>query len=76
MTSLTESVIAQLINYNMSWNVWLSLKQNFSFHLKARIIHIHTQLATATKGASPTIDYFFSYQEALEWAYNCWSTPL
>ena len=58
MTSLSKSVLAQVVNYTTSMAVWNGLEENFSSRSCARILQIRTQLATAMKGNKTTNEYF------------------
>lgn len=51
MSSLTEGVLAQVVNHTTSFAVWRALDETFSSRSRAKIVQIHTQLATATKGS-------------------------
>jgi histone deacetylase 1/2 len=50
MTSLSEPILAQVVNYTTSKDVWYALEDTFSSRSRARTLQIRTQLATATKG--------------------------
>lgn len=58
MSSLSEGVLAQVVNYNTSHDVWRALDENFSSRSRAKTVQIRTQLATATKGNKIAIEYF------------------
>ena len=58
MTSLSESVLAQVVNYTTSMAVWNALDDTFSSRSRARILQIRTQLATAMKGSKSATEYF------------------
>ena len=58
MTSLSESILAQVVNYTTSMAVWNALDDTFSSRSRARILQIHTQLATAMKGSKSASEYF------------------
>ncbi|KAL3819930.1 hypothetical protein ACJIZ3_005835 [Penstemon smallii] len=58
MSSLTEGVLAQVVNYSSSHDVWCALEETFFSKSRARSIQIRTQLATATKGSKSATEYF------------------
>ncbi|KAA8538319.1 hypothetical protein F0562_027858 [Nyssa sinensis] len=58
MSSLTEGVLAQVVNYTSSHAVWCALDATFSSKSRARIVQIRTQLTTATKGIKSATEYF------------------
>ena len=51
MSSMTEGVLAQIVSYATSHQVWRALETNFSSQSRARTIQVRTQLANA-KGQS------------------------
>nr|TKS13876.1 hypothetical protein D5086_0000048730 [Populus alba] len=58
MTSLSEPILAQVVNYTTSKVAWNALDDTFSSRSYAHILQIHTQLTTETKDNKSTIDYF------------------
>ncbi|KAA8522693.1 hypothetical protein F0562_009145 [Nyssa sinensis] len=58
ISSLTEGVLAQVVNHTTSSAVWHALDKNFSSCSRARTVQIRTQLAIATKGGKSATDYF------------------
>ena len=58
MTSLTESILAQVVNYSTSKAVWDALEDTFSSRSRARTLQLRTQLATASKGHQTATEYF------------------
>ena len=58
MTSLSEPILAQMVNHTTSKAVWDALDDTFSSRSRARTLQIRTQLATATKGSKTATDYF------------------
>lgn len=58
MSSMTESVLAQIISYTTAHQVWQALETNFSSQSRARTIQVRTQLANAKKGSRSANDYF------------------
>ena len=58
MTSMSELVLAQVVNYTTSKAVWNALDDTFSSRSRARILQIRTQLAIATKGSKSATCYF------------------
>ena len=51
MTSLFEPILARVVNYTTFMVVWNALDDTFSSRSRARILQIHTQLATVIKGS-------------------------
>ena len=58
MSSMTESVLAQIVAYDTSHQVWQALETNFSSKSRARTIQIRAQLATAKKTNQSANEYF------------------
>ncbi|KAJ0091945.1 hypothetical protein Patl1_25897 [Pistacia atlantica] len=50
LMSLTKGVLAQVVNYTTSYDVWRALDDTFSSKSRGHIVQIRTQLAVATKG--------------------------
>jgi hypothetical protein len=49
-----------VISYTTSHVVWQAPAVHFFSQSKARIMHIHTQLATIKKGSQSATEYFLS----------------
>jgi hypothetical protein len=62
ISSLTESLIAQVVGYFTSCEVWTALERLFASHSRARIMQTHFQLATLKKGGSSVTDYFQKFK--------------
>ena len=62
ISSLTESLIAQVVGYFTSCEVWTALERLFASHSHAHIMQTHFQLATLKKGGSSMTDYFQKFK--------------
>ena len=62
ISSLTENLIAQVVVYFTSCEVWLALERLFFSHSRARIMQMHFQLATLKKGGSSISDYYNKFK--------------
>jgi hypothetical protein len=59
MSFMTEGVLAQIVSYATSHQVWRALESNFSSQSWACTIQVRTQFANAKKGSQSANDYFF-----------------
>ncbi len=62
ISSLTESLIAQVVGYFTSREVWMALEHLFASHSRARIMQMHFQLATLKKAGSSIGDYYQKFK--------------
>jgi hypothetical protein len=62
ISSFTERLIAQVIGYFTSREVWIALDHLFASHSRARIMQTHFLLATLKKGGSFVTDYFQKFK--------------
>ena len=62
ISSLTKNLIAQVVVYFTSREVWLALERLFSSHSRAHIMQMHFQLATLKKGGSSISDYYQKFK--------------
>jgi hypothetical protein len=62
ISSLSESLIAQVVGHSTSRDVWLALERLFSSHSRARIMQIHFQLATLKKSGSSIANFFQKFK--------------
>ena len=58
VSSLTEGVLAQIIGYSTSREVWQALERSYVAHSRARIVQLRTQLAIIKKGNLSVTEYF------------------
>ena len=58
MSSMTENVLAQVVSYDTSHQVWQAIETNFSSKSRACTIQIRAQLANVKKTGQSTNDYF------------------
>ncbi|KAJ0093923.1 hypothetical protein Patl1_25280 [Pistacia atlantica] len=58
LSSLTESLLTQIIGLTTSRDVWLGLEKTFSSTSSARILSIRFQLSTLKKASLTITDYF------------------
>lgn len=63
-SSLTESILAQVIDCNTSTQIWSNLYDLFSARSSAHIVHTRIQLASLKKG-SETVSEFFNRGKSL-----------
>uniref|UniRef100_A0A2N9GPU0 Integrase catalytic domain-containing protein n=1 Tax=Fagus sylvatica TaxID=28930 RepID=A0A2N9GPU0_FAGSY len=62
ISSLIERLIAQVVGYFTSGEVWTALERLFASHSRARIMQTHFLLATLKKGGSFVTDYFQKFK--------------
>ena len=62
ISSLTESLIAQVVGYFTSREVCMALERLFASHSQARIMQMHFQLATLKKAGSSIGDYYQKFK--------------
>ncbi len=62
ISSLSETLIAQVVGYSTSREMWLGLERLFASHSRARILQLHFQLATLKKAGSSIADYFQKFK--------------
>jgi len=58
VSSLSEPILANVVNLTTSREVWLTLEKMFSSQSKSRVMQSRYQLATLKKGALSIADYF------------------
>ncbi|KAA8535839.1 hypothetical protein F0562_030841 [Nyssa sinensis] len=58
LSSLTESLLTQVVGLTTSRDVWLALEKTFSSTSSTRILSIHFQLSTLKKASLTITDYF------------------
>ncbi|KAJ1685430.1 hypothetical protein LUZ63_016820 [Rhynchospora breviuscula] len=56
-TSLSESVLAQVVSCSTTFDLWRHLTQSFSASSRARLTELKTRLQTATKGGSSCSEF-------------------
>ena len=56
-SSLTSTIMAQIIGYNTSHSAWNALEKKFSSSLKARIIQLQLELQSMKKESLSMIVY-------------------
>jgi hypothetical protein len=61
ISSLSENVLAYVVQCTTSREVWLTLERMFTAHSRARVMNIHYQLSTLKKGDSSIADYFHKF---------------
>jgi hypothetical protein len=66
ISSLTKNLIAQVVVYFTSREVWLALERLFSSHSRAHIMQMHFQLATLKKGGSSISDYYQKFKSLFD----------
>jgi hypothetical protein len=58
VSTLSETLISQVIGYSTSSEIWNALERMYSSQSRARIMQVHYQLATLKKGGSTIAEYF------------------
>jgi hypothetical protein len=58
MSPLTDNVLAQMVGYETSRDVWMALERMYTSKSRSRIFQIQTQLATLSKGNATLSEYF------------------
>jgi hypothetical protein len=58
LSSLTENVLAQMIGYSISREVWMALERMYTSQSRARTLQMRTHLATLRKGNASISEYF------------------
>lgn len=66
MSSLTEGVLARVVNHTTSSTFWHALDETFSSRSCAKIVQIRTQLTTTTKGSKSTTEYFLFIKKLID----------
>uniref|UniRef100_A0A2N9H011 Reverse transcriptase Ty1/copia-type domain-containing protein n=1 Tax=Fagus sylvatica TaxID=28930 RepID=A0A2N9H011_FAGSY len=61
ISSLSENVLAYVVQCTTSREVWLTLERMFTAHSWARVMNIHYQLSTLKKGDSSIANYFHKF---------------
>jgi hypothetical protein len=61
ISSLSENILAYVVQCTTSREVWLTLERMFTAHSRARVMNIHYQLSTLKKGDSSIADYFHKF---------------
>ena len=61
ISSLSENILAYVVQCTTSREVWLTLEQMFTAHSQARVMNIHYQLSTLKKEDSSIADYFHKF---------------
>jgi len=62
VSTISESLISQVIGYSTSSEVWNALECMNSSQSRARIMQVHYQLATLKTGGSSVIEYFQKFK--------------
>ena len=65
-SSLTPTIMAQIIGYNTSHVTWTALEKTFSSSSKARIMQLRLELQSTKKGSSSMIDYIMKVKGAAD----------
>ncbi|KAJ9545242.1 hypothetical protein OSB04_024949 [Centaurea solstitialis] len=58
ISSLSESIVGQILHYRSSSAVWYALETLFTAKSQARVIQIHTQVTTLKKGGDSILEYY------------------
>ena len=61
ISSLSETVLAYVVNCCTSCDVWLCLEKMFTSQFYARQMQLHRQISTLKKGDSSIVDYFHKF---------------
>jgi hypothetical protein len=61
ISSLSETVLAYVVNCCTSCDVWLCLEKMFTSQSRARQMQLHHQISTLKKGDSSIVDYFHKF---------------
>uniref|UniRef100_A0A2N9GMC7 Uncharacterized protein n=1 Tax=Fagus sylvatica TaxID=28930 RepID=A0A2N9GMC7_FAGSY len=61
ISSLSETVLAHVVNCRTSRDVWLCLEKMFTSQSRARQMQLHHQISTLKKGDSSIADYFHKF---------------
>uniref|UniRef100_A0A2N9F894 Reverse transcriptase Ty1/copia-type domain-containing protein n=1 Tax=Fagus sylvatica TaxID=28930 RepID=A0A2N9F894_FAGSY len=61
ISSLSETVLAHVVNCRTSRDVWLCLEKMFTSQSRARQMQLHHQISTLKKGDSSIADYFHTF---------------
>ena len=61
ISSLSETVLAHVVNCRTSCDVWLCLEKMFTSQSRARQMQLHHQISTLKKGDSSIADYFHKF---------------
>ena len=61
ISSLSERILAHVVKFNPSRDVWQALERMFTSQSRARTMQIHYQVATLKKGNSLIADYFHQF---------------
>ena len=65
-SSLTKSVMSQIVGINATHEIWIALERNFSTVSKARIMQLRLQLQTAKKGRQSMLKYLFKIKKIVD----------
>uniref|UniRef100_A0A2N9HRT6 Uncharacterized protein n=1 Tax=Fagus sylvatica TaxID=28930 RepID=A0A2N9HRT6_FAGSY len=57
LSSLTEEAMAEVVGLSIARDVWLTLENTFSHHLKARELRLKDDLQLMKRGSKPVADY-------------------
>ena len=61
ISSISERILAYVVKFNTSRDVWQALEKMFTSQSRARTMQIHYQLATLKKCNSSITDYFHQF---------------
>ena len=61
ISSLSKKILAYVVKFTTSWDVWKALKRMFTSQFRARTMQIHYQLTTLKKGNSSIAEYFHQF---------------
>jgi hypothetical protein len=61
ISSLSETILAHVVNCRTSREVWLCLEKMFTSQSRARQMQLHHQISTLKKGDSSIADYFHTF---------------
>ncbi|KAL5577971.1 hypothetical protein UlMin_019670 [Ulmus minor] len=65
-SSLTPSIMAQIIGHTSSHSVWVALEKIFSSSFRARIMQLRLELQTIKKGSMSMIDYIMKIEGVVD----------
>ncbi|KAL5578167.1 hypothetical protein UlMin_019866 [Ulmus minor] len=65
-SSLTPSIMAQIIGHTSSHSAWIALEHSFSSSSRARIMQLRLELQSTKKGSMAMIDYIMKIKGAAD----------
>ncbi|KAL5722651.1 hypothetical protein ACHQM5_006144 [Ranunculus cassubicifolius] len=63
LSSLSETVLAQVVGLNTSRDVWVALERHYSSKSKSRILHLRRELHNLKKGSKTMQQYFLQAKQ-------------